>query len=80
MDRAQWGRFTDFGVTLFDSIGRQLGKDPLEYAFGRLSVDLPDGQSDRPVTVALFPGFADPADTARWSATMSIRLYADTAG
>ncbi|HET7469271.1 MAG TPA: S8 family serine peptidase, partial [Gemmatimonadales bacterium] len=29
MDRAQWGRFTDFGVALFDSLGRQLGKQPL---------------------------------------------------
>jgi Subtilase family len=78
MDRAQWGRFTDFGLTLFDSSGRQLGKDPLEYAFGRLSVDVAKGQADRPVAVALFPGFADPADTATWSATVSVRLYADT--
>ena len=78
MDRAQWGRFTDFGLTLFDSNGRQLGKDPLEYAFGRLSVDVAKGQADRPVAVALFPGFADPADTATWSATISVRLYADT--
>jgi hypothetical protein len=78
MDRAQWSRFTDFGLTLFDSTGRQLGKDPLEYAFGRLSVDVAKGQSDRPVTVGLFPGFADPADTAPWTASISIRLYADT--
>jgi hypothetical protein len=78
MDRAQWGRFTDFGLTLFDSTGRQLGKDPLEYAFGRLSVDLTKGEAARPATVTLFPGFADPADTAPWKATVSIRLYADT--
>ena len=26
MEREQWGRFTDFGVTLFDSAGRQLGE------------------------------------------------------
>jgi hypothetical protein len=78
MDRAQWGRFTDFGLTLFDSAGRQLGKDPLEYAFGRLSVDVAKGQADRPVAVTLFPGFADPADTAQWSATVAVRLYADT--
>ena len=29
MDRAQWERFTDFGVTLFDSVGRQIEKKPL---------------------------------------------------
>jgi subtilisin family serine protease len=78
MDRAQWGRFTDFGLTLFDAGGRQLGKDPLEYAFGRLSINVAKGQADRPVAVTLFPGFADPADTAQWSATVSVRLYADT--
>jgi hypothetical protein len=78
MDRAQWGRFTDFGLTLFDSTGRQLGKDPLEYAFGRLAVDLPGGAGDRPAAVALFPGFADSTDTRPWSAIVSIRAYADS--
>ncbi len=78
MDRAQWGRFTDFGLTLFDADGRQLGKDPLEYAFGRLSIDVAKGQADRSVAVALFPGFADPADSTEWSATVSMRLYADS--
>ena len=48
MDRAQWGRFTDFGVTLFDSLGQQLGKQPLNYAFGRLQVELPEGHGDMP--------------------------------
>jgi Subtilase family. len=61
MDRVQWGKFTDFGVTLFDSLGRQLGKQPLNYAFGRLQVELPEGHSNVPVTLGLFPGFADPA-------------------
>jgi subtilisin family serine protease len=78
MDRAQWGRFTDFGVTLFDSLGRQLGKQPLNYAFGRLQVELPEGHGDMPVTLGLFPGFADPAGDQRWSLRASIRLYADT--
>ena len=68
MDRAQWGRFTDFGVTLFDSLGQQLGKQPLNYAFGRLQVELPEGHGDVPVTLGLFPGFADPAGDQRWSA------------
>ena len=48
------------------------------YAFGRLAVDVAKGENDRPVTVTLFPGFADPADTAPWRATVSVRLYADT--
>lgn len=78
MDRAQWGRFTDFGVTLFDSLGRQLGKQPLNYAFGRLQVELPDGHGDMPVTLGLFPGFADPNGDQRWRLRASIRVYADT--
>ncbi len=78
MDRSQWGRFTDFGVTLFDSTGRQLGKDPLDYAFGRLSVDVTKGQADRPVALGFFPGFADPADDGDWNVNVSIRLYADS--
>ena len=67
MDRAQWGRFTDFGVTLFDSLGRQIEKQPLNYAFGRLQVELPEGHGDMPVELGLFPGFADPADTQPWT-------------
>jgi hypothetical protein len=80
MDRAQWGRFTDFGVSLFDSAGRQLGTEPLNYAIGRLQVALPSGHGDMPVVLGLFPGFADPADSARgWTVKTSIRLYADSA-
>jgi hypothetical protein len=78
MDRAQWGRFTDFGVTLFDSLGQQLGKQPLNYDFGRLQVELPAGHGDVPVTLGLFPGFADPAGDLSWSLHASIRVYADT--
>jgi len=78
MDRAQWGRFTDFGVTLLDSIGGQLGKKPLNYAFGRLPVEAPPGHGDMPATLVLLPGFADPSDNQQWSLHASIRLYADT--
>jgi hypothetical protein len=79
MDREQWGRFTDFGVTVLDSIGRQLAQDPMEYAFGRLSTVLPDGHGGTRAELTLFPGFADPADDQPWSATTTIRLYADSA-
>lgn len=78
MDPAQWPRFTDFGVTLLDAAGRQLGKSPLNYATGRLQADLlPDrnGQAE----LALFPGFADATGDLRWTADLSIRLYADSA-
>ncbi|HMV32434.1 MAG TPA: hypothetical protein PKA50_09970, partial [Gemmatimonadales bacterium] len=82
MDRGAWPQFTDFGVTLLDGDGRQLGKAPLNYAFGRLHVDLPApraGGEDSPAEVALFPGMADPAGGRPWAARVSIRLYADSA-
>jgi hypothetical protein len=79
MDRAQWARFTDFGVSLFDSAGRQIEKKPLNYAFGRLQASLPLGHGDRSVELALFPGFADPAGDERWTLRAAIRLYADSA-
>ena len=82
MDREQWPRFTDFGVTVLGDDGRQLGKSPLNYAFGRVHVDLTPRSADdaaRDAEVALFPGFADPTSDERWTAMVSIRLYADSA-
>ena len=82
MDRDQWPRFTDFGVTVFGGDGRQLGQSPLNYAFGRVHIDLTPPTRDsagRDAEVALFPGFADPAPDQRWTALVSIRLYADSA-
>jgi subtilisin family serine protease len=79
MERAQWGRFTDFGVTLFDSAGRQIEKKPLNYAFGRLQAKLPEHRGNLPLQLGLFPGFADPAPDQSWTMRASIRLYADSA-
>ncbi len=79
MDPAQWSRFTDFGVTLFDSAGRQIEKEPLNYAFGRLQASLPESHGAMPVELALFPGFADPSAAESWTLRASIRIYADSA-
>ncbi|HJR17555.1 MAG TPA: S8 family serine peptidase [Gemmatimonadales bacterium] len=79
MDRAQWARFTDFGVTLFDSVGRQVERKPLNYAFGRLQATLPEEHGAMAMELALFPGFADPASEQPWTLRASIRLYADSA-
>jgi hypothetical protein len=79
MDREQWGRFTDFGVTVLDSAGRQLAQDPLQYAFGRLSTLLPAGHRGMRARLSLYPGFADADDEREWSLVATIRLYADSA-
>jgi len=78
MPRAQWSRFTDFGVTLFDAEGRQLGKDPMNYPGVRLEVaELPEPTASRTVVLGLFPGMADPADVGPWTATATIRFYGE---
>ena len=78
MSREQWSRFTDFGVTLYDSAGRQIQKQPLNYAFGRLQAKLPGNHAGMRVELELFPGFADTTSQS-WSAHAVIRLYADSA-
>ena len=77
MDRAQWGRFTDFGLTLFDSDGRQLGEGStgvrLRASLGRCR------KARRPAGEAVaVPGIRGSGDESQWSVTTTIRLYADT--
>lgn len=79
LERAAWGRFTDFGFTLFDSDGRQMGQAPLNYDLSRMQVPLPPSAgADRNVEVRLFPALASTTDRAPWSAQVRIKLYADS--
>ena len=78
MEPAQWERLTDFGLSLLDRGGHILGKEPMNYAFGRLNVDLTQAKPAGAAEVLLFPGFAEPAGADRWTADVSIRLYADS--
>jgi subtilisin family serine protease len=80
VDRAAWSRFTDFGFTLFDSAGRQMGQAPLNYELSRMQVQLPPATGGaRNVEVRLFPGLATLSDKAPWTAQVRIKLYADSA-
>lgn len=76
MDPAQWERFTDFGLSLFDAAGRIVAKEPLNYALGRLSTTLPEKHGDLPLEVRLFPAFAEPGSAEAWKASVVVRLYA----
>ncbi|HTC23182.1 MAG TPA: hypothetical protein VK688_02405, partial [Gemmatimonadales bacterium] len=76
MDQAQWERFTDFGVSLMDSLGRIVAKEPLNYAVGRLETALPEKHDDMALELRLFPGLADPGTTEAWKTRIAIRLYA----
>jgi tripeptidyl-peptidase-2 len=78
LDRDQWSRFTDFGLTLIDADGKQLGASPMNYAVGRLEVDLRPGRPDGQAVVLLSPGFAEPGAGDLWGGRIAIRLYADS--
>jgi hypothetical protein len=76
MAREQWARFTDFGMTLFDSTGRPMDHAPLDYAFGRIETAFDLDHPGQKVSIALFPAPADPGSREPWMAALSIRLYA----
>jgi hypothetical protein len=76
MPRDRWPDFTDFGLALRGADGRLIGKQPLNYASGQLTVELPPDAADEAVEVVLAPGFAEDSESARWSGELTIRLYA----
>lgn len=76
MAREQWARFTDFGLTLFDSAGGQIGNAPLNYAFGRIESSFSLEHPAERVALELFPALAEPGSVEPWETTVSIRLYA----
>ena len=77
LDREEWPRFTDFGLTLEEAGGRQLGHGPMDYALGLFEVEVPAGSPDRIVELVLSPGFAQPDAQDLWHARLAIRLLAE---
>jgi len=77
MATGEWTKFTDFGVTLEDANGVQLGQAPLNYAIGRLDADLPVKFEGTTAGLRLYPAWTRPGSTERWTTTVQIRLYAD---
>ena len=55
-----WDELTDFSVTAYDSTGQQIrgGNQPVNYAFGRMSVALSDSLRGAALTVEFYPAFA----------------------
>ena len=67
-----WNTVTDFGVTLFDRDGAQLGQGPMNYDFNRVTVDLPAKRGPSfPVTLELFPASSPAPCTRRRSRRLS---------
>src|SRR5467141_3889864 len=55
-----WDELTDLSVTVYDSTGQQLrgGNQPVNYAFGRMSITLSDSAIGVPLTIEFYPAFA----------------------
>jgi hypothetical protein len=78
LPRTAWPLFTDLGVAVLDSKGQFLETGPLNYALGRVALDLPAATTDQDYTIAILPALADPNSTALWEADLSIRLYGES--
>ncbi len=70
-----WDELTDFSVTVYDSGGQQIpgGNEAVNYAFGRLSFNLPEKLAGRPLTVEFYPAFAK-LPGHPWRGTARIRF------
>jgi hypothetical protein len=75
MPTASWSRFTDFAATVYDPAGRILAKEPLNYARGRLNVEIPASLAGQQLMVRLTPALADTTDLGGWTVRLRIRLY-----
>lgn len=67
-----WGMLTDFGVTVFDASGRRVKDGPLNYADGRLEMELDTALVGVPLMVELLPGFAHLEPPAAWTGEVMI--------
>ena len=70
-----WDEMTDFAITAYDSTGEQLpgGSEPMNYAFGRMSLTLPDSAKGRSILIELYPAFAKLPGHS-WSGSARIRF------
>ena len=72
--REQWGRFTDFGVTLLDRAGAIIGSVPLHHAFGRMHVELPASLRGDTLWLVLTPAAASPDAQVAWQVGLQARF------
>ena len=69
-----WSQFTDFGVTVFDSVGEQIGEGPLTYGFGRGEFNVSRRYRGTTLDIELFPAFAHLQAPPSWSAEVTVYL------
>jgi hypothetical protein len=78
MPREQWEWFSDFGLTVFDSVGQQVDVAPLNYARGRLTFPVPPRLAGHPALIELYPAFAREGAGMPWQASVRIRFFRDS--
>lgn len=76
MAEEAWSRFTDFGVSLRRRDGRLLEESPLNYAFGRMRLDVPPEVRGDTLQLILLPAAATDEPATPWSVTATARFYA----
>lgn len=74
MDERDWSRFTDFGVTLRRRDGRIVEEEPLNYAFGRLRLEIPPGLRGDTLMLTLTPAAAVSFPDTPWRVTVEARF------
>jgi subtilisin family serine protease len=78
MAEADWSRFTDFGVSLWRRDGRLVGTEPLNYAFGRMRVEIPTELRGDSLWLELTPADAVPGRDTQWEVEVSIRYHPES--
>jgi hypothetical protein len=63
-------------VTVFDSTGARRSDSPMNYAFGRHTLELTADDAGNTLTIELFPAFAHLEPPESWTAEVRIRYVA----
>jgi subtilisin family serine protease len=71
-----WNQYTDFGVTVFDSAGAQVGQGPLNYRIGRQEIEIKRRHRGQTFNVELYPAFARREPPESWTAELRLSLSA----
>ncbi len=75
LPQEQWGLFTDFGLTIIDSLGRVVEGRPANYPWERISLPLTEDHRGRGFLVEILPGLARGEQWADWRGVLRLRFY-----
>jgi hypothetical protein len=79
LSRELWNSITDFGVTVFDSTGQQIGQGPMNHALARQIVRIDSLRRGRRLDIELYPAFAHLRAPDTWQARVRVAYVTDRA-